>query len=294
MLKRFWTIYTLLPIAFLAGCGGSPEADFVQVNSAAVDELRTQLASSGSGTESDQEEQVGPSGYATLRGRFVLDGSPPPQIKLDISKDPAICAPGGKDVFANDVAVGANGGLANIVIFANGVNEDWVHDSAKPGRTEEIIFDQRECVFLTHVVGIQTGQPMKVLNSDPVAHNLKVSTTFNQTIPEGKSVPFVASKELNSPEKMSCSIHPWMTAYLLVRNDGYFAVTAEDGSFEISNLPAGIELEFRVWHERLNGIKGDLQVNGSAETWKKGRFEMTLEPSQDQELNVVLPAAMFN
>ena len=85
-----------------------------------------------------------------------------------------------------------------------------------------------------------------------------------------------------------------MTAFYLPRNDSYFAVTKPDGTFEIPNLPAGVELEFRVWHEVTSGIKGDVQVNGSTEEWRKGRFTLTLDPDADKSLNVVLPASMFN
>ena len=40
-----------------------------------------------------------------------------------------------------------------------------------------------------------------------------------------------------------------MTAYLLPRKNGYFAITDADGNFEIANVPAGEPLEFQVWHE---------------------------------------------
>ena len=40
-----------------------------------------------------------------------------------------------------------------------------------------------------------------------------------------------------------------MVAYMLPRENGYFAVTDAEGRFEIANLPAGEPLEFQVWHE---------------------------------------------
>ena len=51
-----------------------------------------------------------------------------------------------------------------------------------------------------------------------------------------------------------------MSAYLLPRKNGYFAVTAADGSFEIPNVPAGEKLEFQVWHESAAGAGGGLVV----------------------------------
>ena len=51
------------------------------------------------------------------------------------------------------------------------------------------------------------------------------------------------------PGLVDCNIHPWMKGYLLVRDNPYMAVTGNDGSFLIANLPAG-EWEFQAWHER--------------------------------------------
>lgn len=44
-----------------------------------------------------------------------------------------------------------------------------------------------------------------------------------------------------------------MTAYVLVLDHPYAAVTDKDGKFKIENLPAG-ELEFRYWHERVGYV----------------------------------------
>ena len=45
-----------------------------------------------------------------------------------------------------------------------------------------------------------------------------------------------------------CNIHPWMKAYILSLDHPYMAVTGEDGTFEIKNMPAG-QHEFQFWHE---------------------------------------------
>ena len=70
---------------------------------------------------------------------------------------------------------------------------------------------------------------------------------------------------------------------MIIRKNGYFAVTTEDGSFEIPNLPAGVELEFRAWQEKTKFVQ-DVTVNGEATKWSKGRFRLTLD-SADQSRN---------
>ncbi|MCA9258934.1 MAG: hypothetical protein KDA61_07025, partial [Planctomycetales bacterium] len=79
--------------------------------------------------------------------------------------------------------------------------------------------------------------------------------------------------------------------------NGYFAVTAADGSFEIPNLPAGEKLEMQVWHERGAGANNAVVVE-TPETkplkWsKKGRFEIQLEENEPRELTITVPANAF-
>jgi hypothetical protein len=76
--------------------------------------------------------------------------------------------------------------------------------------------------------------------------------------------------------EISCSIHPWVIAYVLPRDNPYIGLSDEDGSFEITNLPAGKSLEFQVWHERANGFM-KLERKG----WKNGRFTRTIQPGEN-------------
>src|SRR5262249_57583399 len=49
---------------------------------------------------------------------------------------------------------------------------------------------------------------------------------------------------------VGCDVHPWMRSYIGVVPQPFFAVTGEDGSFEIKGLPAG-EYEVELVHEKL-------------------------------------------
>ena len=74
-------------------------------------------------------------------------------------------------------------------------------------------------------------------------------------------------------------------------------MTAEDGSFEIPNLPAGEELEFQVWHESATG-PGQSLVLTTPEAkelkWSsKGRFKLKLADDETKEFNLTVPSAAF-
>ncbi len=202
-------------------------------------------------------------------------------------------------MFSEEAIVNADGGLKNVVLYLTSelpAEQPWTHESAAPGKTDEVEFDQKQCVFLSHVLAYQTSQPLKILNSDPVGHNAKLdpksNSTFNQIIPGSSFAIYQATTEEAAPFPVACSIHPWMNAWMLIRNNGYFAVTDETGAFEIPNLPAGVELEFRAWQEKANFLS-DVTLNGEAVQWKKGRFSMTLEPDSESAMNVSIAADVF-
>jgi hypothetical protein len=261
----------------------------------AVRAIREALGGEG-GAEAGAAGPVG-TGWATLKGRFTFEGDPPAMPPYDANKDMAVCAPGGQPRPQEWLVVdGATRGIANIAIFAR--NASRVHESAEAS-TEPIVFDQKVCVFLTHVLGVTVGTPVQIKNSDPVGHNTKVDgqNSFNQMIPADGTVSWAAQREEATPQGVHCSVHPWMIAYVLPRKNGYFAVTGKDGTFEIPNLPAGEEIELQVWHESATNAQGLLVVetdDAKDLKWsKKGRIKIKLEENQVREINIAVPASAF-
>jgi hypothetical protein len=76
------------------------------------------------------------------------------------------------------------------------------------------------------------------------------NTEFNQGQPfQGMEL----EKTFDKPEVMvrfKCDVHPWMSAWMGVMSHPFYAVSAEDGSFSIENVPAG-EYTLEAWHETL-------------------------------------------
>lgn len=280
--------------AVAAGCQRPAELGEVANLEKALS-IREALLGEGGGEEGAAAEPVG-TGWATLKGRFTFEGEPPAMPPYDVNKDHDTCAPGGNAPPQEWLVVdAATKGIANIAIYPRGVSR--VHESAEPGQ-EPIDFDQKVCVFLSHVAGITVGQPVAIKNSDPAGHNTKIDGTgFNQIIPAGGVVPWVAQRETAMPVGVHCSIHPWMISYMAIRANGYHAVTAADGSFEIANLPAGEELEIQIWHESATGSQGALVITSDAAKelkWSnKGRIKIKLEENEVREINIAAPASAF-
>ena len=238
-------------------------------------------------------------GWGTLKGRITFASDERPQMPpYGVNKDQAVCSPDNRTPLQETLLVdSATGGIKNVAIYLRSASR--VHESAGPS-TEPVVFDQKECVFQTHVFPVTVGQPIDLKNSDPVMHNTNISgkrNSVNPAIPGGETLRWVAQREEATPAPVSCSVHPWMRAYVLPRENAYVAVTAEDGSFEIPNLPAGEPLELQVWHESATGAGGSLIVNtpeAKELKWtNKGRFTVQLEENGTKEIQVAVPPSAF-
>jgi hypothetical protein len=283
-----------LGIIVLAGCNGQVDLGPV-ADAATADSIRAALTTSGGSAEAEETASTG-TGWATLRGQFVYGGdAPPPPDPYNVTKEHNICTVNGQPPLQETLIVDeASKGIKNVAIYLWDASR--VHESAAP-KTGAVDFDQKACVFLTHVVGVTVGQSLQIKNSDPTGHNTNiVGGGFNQLIPEGGAIPFAVRKKTAMPAQVVCSIHPWMVAYMLARDNGYFAVTDAEGRFEIANVPAGEELEFQVWHEigaANRGLVGETPDADDLKWSKRGRVTVTLQPDEVKEIQVIVPPGSF-
>lgn len=270
------------------------EADFGYT----VSNLRGILDEGKSASTGSDAQMAEPTGFATIKGKITLKGTPPTYAPPKVDKDENVC--GGPHVHSEMVEVDG-GGLKNVLLYINSnVPDDpkWIHESYDAAKTAEVEFDQKKCVFLSHVFACRSSQKVKILNSDPVGHNTNISggkiPSFNQIIP-ANSFNMYDPKNVATPAPagVSCSIHPWMSAYVFTRNHPYFVVTNPDGTFEIANVPAGVPLEFRVWHEAFKYI-GNVSMNGSELKTPKGTIKQTLNPGETVEWNLEFDAALLS
>jgi hypothetical protein len=296
MWKTLWRRLLSLSIATAALVGCRNQVDLGPVAHAdAAGSIRKALAAGKAEGGNAAAAPTG-TGWATIRGQFVFDGTPPTMQPYNVTKEHDICSVNGKAPPQETLEVAADSkGIKNVVVFLRDASR--VHESANP-KTDPVEFDQKHCVFLTHVLGLNVGQPLDIKNSDQTGHNTNIlGSGFNQLIPAGGAIPYKPQKESQVPDKVTCSIHPWMTAYVLPRKNGYFAVTDAAGKFEIANVPAGEPLEFQVWHESGaapgSGLVGTTPDATELKWSNRGRLAVTLQPDEQKEVKVVVPPKAF-
>ncbi len=247
--------------------------------------LRESLAAAaGPATETPAGEAAGgeATGWGTLTATFKYVGTAPKPASINANKDPGVC--GKHPLYDESLEVGPDGSVANVVIWLRTKvtpNPDLISSAPK-----DVVLDNKDCRFEPHVAVMTTKQKLEIKNSDPVGHNSNGSMLsnppFNPIIPAAQAVEIDLPKEESLPAKVGCNIHPWMGAWVVVRNDPYAAASDKEGVLSMKDLPAGKELEFQLWQEKVGFLK-DVEVQG-VKVDSKGRFKLKLTPGQTQKL----------
>src|SRR5262249_25946150 len=152
-------------------------------------------------------------------------------------------------------------------------------------KEKQILVDQPCCMFVPHAVAIREGQEIVVKNSAPIAHSTHWTGALknpggNRMAPAGQSLTIDGLKADKYPVKLSCDIHPWMGGWIRVFDHPYFAVTEENGKFEIKSAPVG-RCRLVVWHEtvgwvppRVAGGEPGVPIDVKADGLDAGKIEM--------------------
>lgn len=195
-------------------------------------------------------ERVDPATAATVTGKVAFAGSKPTARPIRMDAEPACKGLHTSPPAAEDVVVNSNGTLRYAFVYV----KDGLGNRNFETPKEPAVLDQKGCIYRPHVIGVMTGQEVHILNSDPTTHNIhplpKTNREWNESQPPKgeKLVKTFPREELLIPVK--CNVHPWMRSYIGVLKHPYHAVTGEDGTFTIKNLPPG-EYTLAVWHEKL-------------------------------------------
>jgi hypothetical protein len=211
-------------------------------------------------------------GPGVIVGTITFDGTAPAPRPLRMDSDPrCVAAPGAT---SEVLVVGPNNGLQNVFVYV----KDGLGERRYAPPTEPVHLDQQGCRYVPHVFGVQVGQPVLIANSDPTLHNVNANPKDNRPfnfgqVPKTPAVTRVFDKpEVGVPFR--CDVHSWMNAYAGVVTHPFFAVTKEDGSFEIKGLPAGT-YTIELWHEQLGTQTQSVTIDGQTPGKISAAFKST-------------------
>jgi plastocyanin len=239
--------------------------------------------------------------WADLKGRFALEGKIPERKQVVVSEAERRANGLSADTKILDpsLIIEEKGkGIANILVWV-------IADPERPGAKMPIhasyemppaehVIRIKNLAYSPHASIMRTGQRLTFLREDRTGHNVKIDgpEVLGQSLSVGVRSEWPMKKEFRLPAMISCSIHPHEKTWLLVRDNPYFAVTNEEGAFEIKNLPVG-KWRFQFWHER-SGYITEVTANKKKGVLKKGQVDLEIKKEGVNLGEVTLAAKLFD
>ena len=178
---------------------------------------------------------VDPATAGSISGVVSFKGAVPRFPALDMSADPG-CP---QKPQPSEAVLVKNGKLANVFVYVKaGLPAGPFTVPAEP-----VVLTQKSCRYSPRVMGVMVGQQFKVTNTDTADHNIHNMPHANPEWNESQMPTDPPIKKTFAKPEMQmvlqCNQHPWMRAYVNVMTHPYYAVSGEDGAFQIANLSPG-------------------------------------------------------
>ncbi|PQO27745.1 hypothetical protein [Blastopirellula marina] len=221
--------------------------------------------------------------WGTVKGRFVVNGKVKELADLVVTQDKQFC---GNKLPDPALHVDKDGNLQDAALWLyldRGAKAPDPHPMYTDKMKQTVVVDNKNCLYAPQVALVCAGQEIEFKNSDPIPHNFKIdgfkNNGINQLVPAGGSIKHTFNAEESAPMNAGCTIHGWMKSHIVMRESPYMAVSAENGTFTIENLPVG-KHQFQVWHPIANYVK-EMKINGKTVKDRKGIIEIDVQPGDN-------------
>jgi plastocyanin len=201
----------------------------------------------------------GAQGGGAVGGKVTVEGVTVMAKTINMASEPGCAKMYSTPPKSEDLVVGAGSALENVVVYISA----GAPDESAPSQPVQVV--QKGCRFAPHVVAMQTGQPVQMVNEDSTSHNIHPIATnnreWNKAEPPG-ATPLTESFARPEFISVKCNVHPWMHAYFAVLKTSHYAVTGDNGAFSLNNLPAG-KYTITAWHETLGTQTQEITITGN-------------------------------
>ena len=183
----------------------------------------------------------------TIVGTISYSGEVEGPTEVTVDKDNEVC---GDTIEVLPILRDASGGLQDVVVSITDIS------SGEPlsDLGTEFVLDQSGCVYSPSVLIVPVGSGMTVLNSDGILHNVHTTPFDNppMNVAQPGTEPEIMGDPFTFPERIpvSCDVHSWMSAHVVAVDNPYAVLTGPDGSFTLTDVPAG-SYTVEIWHPEL-------------------------------------------
>ena len=246
-------------------------------------------------------DEIAVTNGGTLSGTITLDGvvPKPKGYNLVTFPDPVYCgriSDGKGWRLLQSFNVGPDGQFRDAVVLIEGIGQ------GKPFVFQTPRIEAIDCRFKPFITVVRDKARVEVVNMDPVMHDIQAYETselgprvlFNVPLPMNplhpRQVSMAAQYHRHLPGDpmrqvvhmtkdrrvfvMQCGFHAYMESWGLAIDHPYYAVTDQEGRFEIDTIPPGT-YQVTIWHPQI----------GSA-----NQYQVTIEPNGRTTLNARVDA----
>ncbi|MBS1903203.1 MAG: hypothetical protein JSS75_05820 [Bacteroidetes bacterium] len=221
----------------------------------------------------------------SVSGHVMLVGEHPATSMLETQKDQDVCGTS----HPNPGALGSGNGIGGCVVAIEHISK------GKAFVEQKWEVDQKGCEFIPHILAVPVGKSIVVANSDAALHNFHITkgteTIVNEAQPESSPAREVKMK---TPGLLAvtCDVHPWMRGYVYVAENPYYAVTDAQGSYSITDIPAG-DYTISLWRDNWT-VELVKDGEGRIQSYKRGpdfvkQQQVHIEAGKPVSLDFTLP-----
>jgi hypothetical protein len=197
-------------------------------------------------------------GGVRLTGTVDFDGQIPADTVIDLPPDAPGC--GQRITDRRVIHTGTRIGGAMV----------WLSDirTGKPlPMSRRFELTNEDCMLTPQVQAVVAPATLDVMSNDVALHlnhivnvgtgELEAIAPFNDN---GEVVPFDRLLDHTEQLEITCTLHPWAKAWILVFDHPYFASTEKSGSFAIDDVPPGT-YRLKAWHPLLGVAEQSITVS---------------------------------
>lgn len=187
----------------------------------------------------------------SVQGAVLWDGPIPPSEPFEVNVDPLFCAAGThrKENDRIEIDRGSRA-VRNAIVFIREI------DNGKPwgeaGFPTNQAMNLENCTITPRMQFVKLGEVLYFNNRDQVVHNLAISgsrETFRLQLPLTGGGDKLRVQH-GGFYRVTCDRHPWESGSICVAEHPYYALTAQNGRFEIGNIPPG-QYQLTAWHDGM-------------------------------------------
>jgi hypothetical protein len=197
------------------------------------------------------------SGGVKLTGTLDFDGVFPADTVIQLPADAAGCGQRITDHRVQHTGTRIGGAIV------------WITDirTGKPlplGRRFELV--NEDCMLSPQVQAVVAPATLNVASEDVALHRDRIINVgtgelegiapFNDN---GEVVPFDRLLDGTEQLEITCDLHPWAKAWILVLDHPYFATSEKNGTFSIEDVPPG-SYHVKAWHPLLGTAEQAITV----------------------------------